>query len=80
MVYGDLELVINHLRTGKGIGDILRPFYNQVRKLEEKLQEKKVCSVLYKPLNDSDPIYKKIDEIASQCMNLIHQKFQIPID
>jgi len=80
VVYGDLELVINQLRTGKGIGDILRAFYNQVRKLEEKLQEKKVCSVFYKPLNDSDPIYKKIDEIASQCMNLIHQKFQIPID
>ena len=72
-VCGDCQPVIDQL-NGKWRVVELKPLYDQVKSLEEKIKKEKGAQIEYEFLGEDDSVYKKIDQCAKQSREFIRQR------
>ena len=69
---GDNNIIMKILR-GNWQAYELKPFYNQVKKMEEKYRAKEI---IYEYMGEKTEIYKKVDECSKYFRNFVKQKFK----
>jgi len=72
-IRGDCQPVIDQL-NGKWRAVEMKPLYDQVKSLEEKIKKNKRAQIEYDYLGEDDNVYKKIDQCAKQFRELIKKR------
>ena len=70
---GDCQPVIEQLKGNwRSIG--MKDLYDQVRSLEDKLKSVRRAQIEYEYLDESDSVYKKIDQCAKRGRAFIRER------